>query len=111
MSQRTRGFAATLAVIAVLFVGAAPALAYADEGLDATRKATPVLLDAVILRPLGLLLTLGGVVAFVPTGGIVALMRPTDIGKPFNLLVANPFRYTFMDPLGEHPAPRDRASS
>jgi len=102
MFRRSRSFVAALAAGAVLLVGAAPALAYTDEGLEATRKQTPWLLDAVVLRPVGLMLTLGGAVAFVPAGAIVGLTRPTDIGKPFEQLVANPFRYTFMDPLGEH---------
>ena len=108
MIQRTRGFVAALAAISVLVVGAAPALAYQDEGLEATQKSTPALLDALILRPMGLVLTVGGIVAFVPTGAVVGLTRPTDLGKPFNLLVANPFRYAFMDPLGEHPSPKQR---
>jgi hypothetical protein len=102
MFRRSRSLVAALAATAVLLGSAAPALAYTDEGLAATRKETPWLLDAVVLRPVGLLLTLGGAVAFVPAGAIVGLTRPTDIGKPFEQLVANPFRYTFMDPLGEH---------
>ena len=102
MLRRTRGFVAALATAAVLVVGATPAFAYTDEGLAATRRQTPWLLEAVLLRPVGLLLTIGGAVAFVPAGVIVGLTRPTDIGKPFEQLVANPFRYTFMDPLGEH---------
>ncbi len=108
MFQHTRGFVAALVATAVLVVGAAPALAYQDEGLEATQKSTPVLLDAMVLRPMGLLLTVGGIVAFVPAGAVVGLTRPTDLGKPFKLLVANPFRYTFMDPLGEHPSPKQR---
>lgn len=102
MFHRSRSIVAALAATAVLLAGAAPALAYTDEGLAAKRKETPWLLDAVVLRPVGLLLTLGGAVAFVPAGALVGLTRPTDIGKPFEQLVANPFRYTFMDPLGEH---------
>jgi hypothetical protein len=102
MFSQARGFVAALAAAAVLAMGAAPAHAVQDEGLEATRKQTPVLLDALVLRPLGLVLTLGGVVAFVPTGAIVGLTRPTDLGKPFRALVAKPFRYTFMDALGEH---------
>ncbi len=102
MLRRTRATVAALAAATVLLVGAAPALAYTDEGLEATRKATPWLLDAMILRPVGLLTLIGGTVIFLPAGAIVGLTRPTDIGKPFERLVAVPFRYTFMDPLGEH---------
>ena len=102
MFRRTRVLVAAVAASAVLLVGAAPTFAYTDEGLAAIRRETPWLLDALILRPVGLVLTLGGAVAFIPAGAFVGLTRPTDIGKPFQLLVANPFRYTFMDPLGEH---------
>ena len=102
MSRRIRGFVAVFAATAVLVVSAAPALAYNDEGLEAAERSTPLMLDALILRPLGLVLTLGGAVAFVPAGAVVGLMRPSDLGKPFEVLVQRPFRYTFLDPLGEH---------
>ena len=102
MFRRSRSFVAALAATAVLLGSAAPALAYTDEGLAATRKGTPWVLDAMVLRPVGLLLTIGGAVAFVPAGAIDGQQQKTDIGKPFEQLVANPFRYTFVDPLGEH---------
>ena len=75
---------------------------YEDRGIEATQRETPVLLDALILRPVGLALTVIGAVVFVPAAAVVGATRPTDIGKPFEMLVANPFRYTFVDPLGEH---------
>ena len=102
MSRRIRGWVAVLTTAVVMLGGAAPALAFVDEGLEAEQKKTPVLFDALFLRPLGLVLTAGGAVLFVPTGAVVGLTRPTDIGKPFKVLVGNPFRYTFMDPLGAH---------
>jgi hypothetical protein len=61
-----------------------------------------VVLDALFLRPIGLVMTAVGTVLFVPTAGIVSLTRPTDLPKPFRVLVARPFHYTFLDPLGEH---------
>ena len=106
MFGRIRGFVAVLVASAVLLSGAAPALAFRDEGLAASEKHTPALFDAMVLRPVGLLLTLGGAVLFVPAGAIVGITRPTNIGKPFHSLVAVPFRYTFLDPLGEHPPTR-----
>ena len=106
MSRRIRIFAAALAAV-TLAGGAAPALAFRDEGLTAREKQVPIWLDAMILRPMGLLLTAGGAaLAVVPTA-IVAVTRPTDIAKPLEYFVAQPFRYTFMDPLGEHPPIRD----
>jgi hypothetical protein len=106
MSGWIRGFTAALVASAVLLSGAAPALAFKDEGLAAAEQHTPVLLDAIVLRPTGLLLTLGGAALFVPVGAVVGITRPTNIGKPFRSLVAVPFRYTFLDPIGEHPTTR-----
>ncbi len=102
MSPRIRVMVAALLATAVLVAGASPAFAYGDVAIENRGRETPVLLDAFILRPMGLVLTGLGMVAFVPAAAFVGLTRPTDIGKPFKLLVANPFRYTFMDPLGEH---------
>ena len=100
---RTRKAAAVVALVAIMVSGATPALAFKDEGLTAREKSVPVLLDAMFLRPIGLVMTAGGAaLAVVPTA-FVALTRPTDIVKPLDALVAKPFRYTFMDPLGEHP--------
>ena len=106
MSGWIRGFTAALVASAVLLSGAAPAFAFTDEGLEASEKHTPTLVDAMLLRPVGLLMTVGGAALFVPAGALVGLTRPTNIGKPFHSLVAVPFRYTFLDPLGEHPTTR-----
>ena len=73
-----------------------------DPDLVASEKETPILLDAMVLRPLGLVLTAVGAAAFVIPGAFTMMTRPTDIGKPFKVLVGNQFRYTFMDPLGAH---------
>ena len=100
---RSRNFAAALTLAALLVGGASPAHAFKDEGLQAREKSVPVVIDALFLRPMGLMLTAGGAaLAVVPTA-FVAITRPTDIVKPLNELVARPFRYTFLDPLGEHP--------
>src|SRR5262249_27349454 len=63
--------------------GPAGAAVLQDEGLEAAQKDTPVLLDAFILRPVGLVLTAVGTVLFVPAAAVVGATRPTDIGKPF----------------------------
>ena len=107
MSRRIRVMVAALLATAVLVAGASPAFAYEpfgyeDIGIENRARETPVLLDAFILRPMGLVLTGLGMAAFIPAAAFVGLTRPSEIGKPFRLLVANPFRYTFMDPLGEH---------
>ena len=102
MTRSVRGFLALLAAGATLTLGAAPALAFKDEGLAATERHVPPLVDALILRPFGLMMTVTGAVVFAPTAAIVGITRPTDLGKPFKVLVGRPFRFTFMDPLGEH---------
>ena len=102
---RSARFATAALVAAALFlgpVGSAAGATFDDQGLEATKRDTPVLLDAFILRPVGLALTAVGTALFVPAAAVVGATRPTDIGKPFQMLVANPFRYTFMDPLGQH---------
>ena len=107
MLQPARTFTAALVAAALLLgsAGTAGAVVYEDQGLDAVQKDTPILLDAFVLRPLGLALTAIGTVLFVPAAAVVGATRPTDIGKPFQMLVANPFRYTFIDPLGQHDVP------
>lgn len=104
MLRSARFLTAGLVAAAMLLgsAGSATASGFDDQGLEATKKETPVLLDAFILRPVGLALTAIGTAAFVPAAAVVGAMRPTDIGKPFQMLVANPFRYTFIDPLGQH---------
>lgn len=84
-----------LLATAVLVTGVQPASAY-------EQRETPVLLDAFILRPVGLVLTGLGLVAFVLGYVIVGLTQPTDLDKLFEALVAKPFRFTFVDPIGGH---------
>ncbi len=102
MSHQFRAMAAVLAASAVLFGSVAPAAASIIEGMEATERSTPVLLDVMVLRPVGLVLTTLGTVFFVATSPLVLITRPTDIAKPFKVLVARPFTYTFVDALGEH---------
>ena len=104
MFQSARFLTAALVAAAMLVgpVGSAAAGTFDDTGLEATKKDTPIILDAFILRPVGLALTAVGTALFVPAAAVVGATRPTDVGKPFQMLVANPFRYTFMDPLGQH---------
>lgn len=72
-----------------------------DEG-DAP-NAVPVVFDALVLRPLGLMATIGGAALYAfPVAPITLITRPGDIWKPFGPLVAAPGKYTFADPLGQH---------
>jgi len=102
MSRHIRNISAAMVTAAVLLTAATPALAFKDEGLAATERHTPIFVDAIVLRPLGLMMTAGGIVIGALPTAFVALTRPTDLGKSLNYWVGTPFRYTFMDPLGQH---------
>ena len=108
MPARIRSFVAALTVAALLGASVAPA-AFADgfgthDDTTAYASSVPIVFDVIILRPLGLLMTAGGAALYAfPVLPIVALTRPTQIWKPFGTLVATPARFTFSDPLGQHP--------
>jgi hypothetical protein len=104
MFSKLRGLVATLAVCAFLAVSAAPASAVElSSNSSADERSVNVLFDAFVLRPLGLVVTVSGAVAYgVIIAPLVAMTRPSDLGKPLEPLVLRPARYTFVDPLGEH---------
>jgi hypothetical protein len=93
---------ATLALILSLASPAAASSFGRDEGdIEAS---VPVVVDLLLLRPLGLAMTITGAVVYgVAVLPITAITRPTELGKPLGPLVAAPARYTFSDPLGQHP--------
>ena len=104
MFSKLRGLVATLAVCALLAVSAAPASAAEfATNRPAQERSVNVLFDAFVLRPLGMVVTISGAVAYgAIIAPLVAMTRPSDIGKPLEPLVLRPARYTFVDPLGEH---------
>ena len=57
------------------------------------------LLDAVVLRPLGVLTTAGGLVIFLVSTPFVA--PAGKIGTAWDIFVYGPFDETFVVPLGE----------
>jgi ABC-type transport system involved in cytochrome c biogenesis permease subunit len=72
------------------------------NGNNEQSHTVPVLLDALFLRPVGMIVTGFGAVTFCAIAPIMAITRPTDIGTPFRALVMAPARYTWVDPLGYH---------
>ena len=104
MFSKLRGLVATLVVCSFLAVSAAPASAVElASNRPEQERSVNVLFDAFVLRPLGLVVTVSGAVAYgVIIAPLVAMTRPTDLGKPLKPLVLRPARYTFVDPLGEH---------
>ena len=106
MRHRFRGIVSAMLTLALVLCLASPAAATSALGRDIAdgETAVPVVFDAIVLRPLGLMMTLVGTMVYAfPVAPITALTRPTDLAKPFKLLVVAPLRYTFMDPLGQHP--------
>jgi len=106
MLRRYQTLAAALALGALLFGSAAPALAYDDMRMRTKdgwhEEPAPVLVDAGLLRPMGILMTVAGVGLMVPVGLFTAMTRPTEIGKPWHELVVKPARFTWVDPIGSH---------
>ena len=105
MLARIRGFVAAFTIAALLTGTSAPAFGESlDLGDSEEEASVPVVLDVLLLRPLGLLMTAGGLVLYAfPVLPITAVTRPTQIFKPLGPLVATPAKYTFSDPLGSHP--------
>jgi hypothetical protein len=106
MLARIRSFVAALTVVALLTGSAAPAFAEEDfkDSTDGYEASVPVVFDVLLLRPLGLLMTAGGLVLYAfPVLPITLVTRPTQIFKPLGPLVATPAKYTFSDPIGSHP--------
>lgn len=99
-----RSLLVTLVVVAMVGL-AGPALAFerdvhTDPGAEST---SPVGLDLLVLRPLGLFGTLTGTVLFLaPVLPLTLITRPSEIGAPFETMVVNPARYVVADPLGQH---------
>ncbi len=75
---------------------AAPARAEIDD-----RNSIPIGLDVGVMRPVGMVATLGGMVVMIPVGLFTLATRPSEIGRPFDAIVGGPARFTWARPLGE----------
>ena len=94
-SRRTRVIvAATVAVLALALI-VTPAAAEPRSATENVRTAY----DAVVLRPLGLVQVVVGVVFFVPAFPIAALFGAGD--DAFRICIEQPVDRTFRRPLGE----------
>ncbi len=88
---------------AMILAAATPAAAFDQETNDLTHS-VPMLFDILVMRPIGLVMTIGGLALYAfPVAPLTLLTRPSDVGKPLSLLVATPGRFTFVDPIGQHP--------
>ena len=101
--ETLRGFVIVLIVLlftvqmtAVAQETAVPSKKHTRESAD---PAGPILVDALLLRPLGLAATVVGTAAFVLT---LPFSLPTrSVEKTAKALVVKPAKYTFARPLGE----------
>jgi hypothetical protein len=105
MPNRIRRFSTALATASLVFALAHPALAMERSyDIGDEPSSVPMIFDVLVMRPIGLLMTgLGCVVYVVPVAPIMAITRPADIAKPLGPLVGAPARFTFKDPIGQHP--------
>jgi hypothetical protein len=104
MSNRIRHFAAVFATAGLALTLALPARADRLAEISNEPSSVPVIFDALVMRPIGLLTCIVGAAFYVvPVAPIVALTRPTEIAKPLGPMIGAPLRFTFKDPLGHHP--------
>ena len=103
MSNRIRGVVAALAMAAVLAPSASHAATFIEDGGDRPNE-VPIVIDALLFRPIGLVLTALGATAYAAiVAPLTLITRPKDIAKPLGPLVVRPAKFTFVDPLGYHP--------
>jgi hypothetical protein len=85
--------------LAVFLTVSLPNAALANEAGTEQGDDVSILLDLLVLRPVGVVATVGGVVIFVCS---LPISLPTwSVKKTFNALVARPAVYTFWRTLGE----------
>jgi hypothetical protein len=84
--------------VSLILMASAPGNAIANESGTETGDELAVALDLLVLRPIGLIGTVGGLVLFV--GSIPFSLATLSVDKAFNALVVGPVRYTFVRPLG-----------
>jgi len=105
MRRLLRPIGIALAALALLAMPAA-SLAGVTDDLHHTSahesEMAPPMLDALILRPLGLVSLAFGAVLWVPAQAMTLLTRPTDASEPTKQLILRPVKYTFVDPIGSH---------
>ena len=84
----------SILLVTIMLFSAAPAFA-ASSDIDSS----DIIIDAVFMRPLGLVSTAFGSVFFVATLPISAIT--SSVGTAYEALVEDPFVYTFRRPLGQ----------
>jgi hypothetical protein len=100
MARQLRRFAAVLALAAVLV---APTSSLASTNIDTVGDTgSPPMVDLFLMRPLGMMMLAASCAIFVPAAALTAMVRPSELHVPYELLVQDPARFVFVDPLGSH---------
>jgi hypothetical protein len=95
-------FASKLAAAAVAAaLLASPGLAGEQFG-DSDASNTGPTFDVLVMRPLGLVGMGVGALLWLPAAGMTAMIQPSEISKPTEMLIKKPYRYVFEDPIGSH---------
>lgn len=109
MLNRIRRLTAAISLVALVAGITVPSFASAKEsfinssGTEANNTTSPVMVDLLILRPVGLITMCVSTVLFViPVVPLTLLTRPSEISKPWNIMVTAPARFVWADPLGSH---------
>ena len=84
----------SILLVTVMIFSAAPAFA-ASSDVDAA----DIIIDTAFLRPLGIASTIFGTAFFVVSLPFAAIT--SSVGTSYELLIEEPFKYTFRRPLGE----------
>jgi len=102
MSRCLKRVSAVLITAALLLIQVGPAAATPAQDLE-NRGKTNLVADALILRPLGLVVTVAAAAVWVVgVAPLVAITRPAELGESMDYLIKRPVKYTFVDPLGYH---------
>ena len=110
MLNQFRRFTAALCITALIAGVVLPSTASASGGdfinssdSEANNMSSPIMLDLVLLRPVGLVtMAVSSVLFVVPVLPLTLITRPSEIKKPFEAMVMRPARFVWSDPLGTH---------
>ncbi|MBW2292626.1 MAG: hypothetical protein JRG89_10320 [Deltaproteobacteria bacterium] len=106
MLNRIRRLTAAICVVALVAGVTLPSFVSADinsSDSEANNMTSPVMVDLLILRPAALVtLCVSTILFLVPVVPLTLLTRPSEIAKPFDIMVANPARFVWAHPLGSH---------
>jgi hypothetical protein len=95
-----RRFAAALALAATLL---APTASLAATNIDTVGdRGSPPMVDLFLMRPLGFMMLAASCGLFVPAAALTAAVRYDELPTTYDILVRQPARFVFVDPLGSH---------